>query len=1225
MSQRKSDKEVEEAVHHSDHPLEDPRLVADESDLSSDAAAGVSPSDVASESALTAARSIGGHKGHVTRLLQQLTSLISRKDFSLASEALELQRQLKSAHEKYALAVREFCSTVGEESARYGEYMGQLQTRDAELKNMDVLVNAFMLETLAIRSDVASSGSSRTSKAKSRRSGSASVRTSSTVSSASKARMDARLAEIRLKKAQQEQAIKAKALEADQAKALLESQREVLQAESELAEARVRLETVEEIPDLEVLEPALSIQDKVTDYLDGLNPSEGGPRLQDVAATSNAEATQTTTPCDFSQAEPVQVASSHLVPSTQTLNPLASPWMGNPGFEAVASKSSTVSHTGSVQIDCDVPAEVSGSMPLRSSVGPIVSVRSGSSQGPASSRDVAALADMFPSLMNARKSSRVAPVVTSNHVVPSLSVDEFSVPKVSSPCQVAVSHGPANAALVSSSMSTQRSTQMNDTCRVSWALGPIPPGSLPLHHAKNSLHLPSPYPRVPNPNKAISNEELKTTKDCGAVSRVNDVLHSTDVIGSSVNVKPSASYCASSPRPFSVQGPADASVVASAEAGTADPLHEFARVFVRCQGSQALEESEKFNGNPLQYHLFMRQVQDRIISIHGQSDPGHALQLLLNSTSGQAKRLISSCIMLPPASALQEALRLLFKAFGSPAVAIKAHLRSVCEGPPIHTDEKGLQDFYADLVNCKMVVESSDAGHLLDATSTAEGIFSRFPRNQQEEFAKLALRRGYDMEVVPFDLFIEFIEQLQRLATSRLGRLIKNRKETSSRNSGWSKFKPARAHAVHNVEGKGNVNSKPSRELETSKDSGNSSKCPSCGAPDHHIWRCQKFAKVSLKDRKALVRQKHLCFNCLGSGHGVKNCPSKSRCRTCAGTHHSLLHSVPPSEQTSPGSSRHSEDTSQENGISPQKSSDAVGSLLIDNPQVASTTQSNGARNRLQVLPVSIVNPSTGASRNCWALLDTGSDTHFLTHRLYSELGLDGQPIQSRLQLADGGLKTSQTFESTCVIQDIVGNHSFQLESVRVVDRLPDLSGSIPSTSDALRHEHLSGIELPVIEGNRVELLIGTGAPELHVFSEVRQGGDHGLGAGKTPLGWVLFGHDPVDYTNAVVSRHDEISQVHLVTTHALEPLSEAVCPCQLEFIDLTQDCDGCLPSLDDEKALDQMETSCRWEDGHYTIRLPWRDGCPNLPNNYPVALSRLKSLGRRLLREPEIRTKSMR
>ena len=46
--------------------------------------------------------------------------------------------------------------------------------------------------------------------------------------------------------------------------------------------------------------------------------------------------------------------------------------------------------------------------------------------------------------------------------------------------------------------------------------------SLPPHQAKNSLHLPSPYPRVPNPNKAISNEKLKTTKDCVTVSPPND-------------------------------------------------------------------------------------------------------------------------------------------------------------------------------------------------------------------------------------------------------------------------------------------------------------------------------------------------------------------------------------------------------------------------------------------------------------------------------------------------------------------------------------------------------------------------------------------------------------------------------------------------------------------------------------------------------------------------------
>ena len=60
------------------------------------------------------------------------------------------------------------------------------------------------------------------------------------------------------------------------------------------------------------------------------------------------------------------------------------------------------------------------------------------------------------------------------------------------------------------------------------------------------------------------------------------------MIGSSVDAKPSVIYCASCPRPFSVQGPTDTIDVAGAEAGTVDPLHEFAWAFARCQGSRAL-------------------------------------------------------------------------------------------------------------------------------------------------------------------------------------------------------------------------------------------------------------------------------------------------------------------------------------------------------------------------------------------------------------------------------------------------------------------------------------------------------------------------------------------------------------------------------------------------------------------------------------------------------------
>ena len=118
-------------------------------------------------------------------------------------------------------------------------------------------------------------------------------------------------------------------------------------------------------------------------------------------------------------------------------------------------------------------------------------------------------------------------------------------------------------------------------------------------------------------------------------------------------------------------------------------------------------------------------------------------------------------------------------------------------------------------------------------------------------------------------------------------------------------------------------------------------------------------------------------------------------------------------------------------------------------------------------------NPSTGANTKTWALLDTGADTHLLTRDLFDELGLKGQPVHSKLQLADGDVKTFRSLETRCVVHDCNGDNPFVLEEVRVIDELPDLTGSIPTISDVLCNEHLFGLEMPVIDKGKVELLIG--------------------------------------------------------------------------------------------------------------------------------------------------------
>ena len=196
----------------------------------------------------------------------------------------------------------------------------------------------------------------------------------------------------------------------------------------------------------------------------------------------------------------------------------------------------------------------------------------------------------------------------------------------------------------------------------------------------------------------------------------------------------------------------------SQSAGESFTLCDVAKMLVQCRGSESISQLNKFYGDPLEYFKFIRHIEDRILSIYEKSDPGQALYLLLEATGGQAHKLISSCVMLVPERGLSEALHLLHKTFGSPQVAVRSFIESVCNESPIVNAEVGLQNFYSDLINCKIVLEAVGAHNLLNAASTAEKIFLRLPHALQEGFVKVAAERGFDLDVVPFDLFIEYVD-----------------------------------------------------------------------------------------------------------------------------------------------------------------------------------------------------------------------------------------------------------------------------------------------------------------------------------------------------------------------------------------------------------------------------------------------------------------------------------
>ena len=685
-----------------------------------------------SDVALTATKSIGGQYGHVTKLLQQLYVILDSSDYPQACDVLELQNRIKVAHTKYSKAVREFCIVLGEGSERGKEYMGQLKTRDDEVQVADERINAFLVEGLTVGSVVTSMNSrSRHSKKRSR-SDNNSMQSCTTLSSAHKARLDMRMAEVNLEKAKHEQALIAKAqaegakadalrvkAESDQRaqEALLESERAIIQAEADLAKAKIISEASQGLLDLEDGEPPLSAHDKVNYYVNNLPLPEDNPGLSNLVQGPNAT---------LSNVLPqVDVDLVALAPSCQTIAT---------HHPVTADSPPLALHTASWSNPLTFLSSSKSLKPLEQSV-PVISSNISCPGSP-------------PGVLN----NSPYGLVTQG---PAVFVSNTSSSQLFKPLAPMPSVALTNTYLTHSCDVAVNTTTASAQTAFD---GPAVPISNNLgFQAPRSFMSVATVPNLSYQNNATLTPGLATS---GTPALAYE-LASHGPAASANNLLPPSVSLNSEPNLIYSHQPSMVSVPYHPPKSDASKssVEEFARVLVRCQGSRALAEEERYSGDPLRYHQFIRQMEDRILNIHAQTDPGHALQLLLESTTGRARKLISSCIMLPPAEALTKALQLLFKSFGSPAVAVKAHLRLVCEGPPIHIDERSLQDFYSDLINCKMVVESANATHLLNSAATAEGIFSRFPQHFQRQFAELALRRGYDMEVVPFDLFVEFVDQ----------------------------------------------------------------------------------------------------------------------------------------------------------------------------------------------------------------------------------------------------------------------------------------------------------------------------------------------------------------------------------------------------------------------------------------------------------------------------------
>ena len=96
------------------------------------------------------------------------------------------------------------------------------------------------------------------------------------------------------------------------------------------------------------------------------------------------------------------------------------------------------------------------------------------------------------------------------------------------------------------------------------------------------------------------------------------------------------------------------------------------------------------------------------------------------------------------------------------------------------------------------------------------------------------------------------------------------------------------APRLRHANGSRRSTNQPSQKISQNWSGNTQPPCPFDGET-HHPAYCSMYQNSPLEEKKRLVSEKKLCFNCLGQ-HKVKDCPSKHTCSKCNQHHHTTLH-----------------------------------------------------------------------------------------------------------------------------------------------------------------------------------------------------------------------------------------------------------------------------------------------------------------------------------------------
>lgn len=181
-------------------------------------------------------------------------------------------------------------------------------------------------------------------------------------------------------------------------------------------------------------------------------------------------------------------------------------------------------------------------------------------------------------------------------------------------------------------------------------------------------------------------------------------------------------------------------------------------------------------------------------------------------------------------------------------------------------------------------------------------------------------------------------------------------------------------------------------------------------------------------------------------------------------------------------------------------------------------------------------------------------------------------------------------------------NHFYSLPEVLTQRKMPVTPNNIVSQEELSQWPYLSDVQIPCIESN-VDMLIGTNVPKVLEPWEVVNSQGNGPYAVKTVLGWVVNG--PLRDGENKLKTGFSMAAINRISMCKLEEMLNN--QYNHDFNERSTEEKGM--SREDIRFLKIMDESAQLQDGHYSMKMPFRKEQLTLPNNRSMVKQTLLGL----------------